>query len=439
MKNNREELIYRDEKNEFLGKKRENQNQSNLINNNTSNNFKNYISNGSKNLQNPNFQNRDKPNSTLNLKEKSNSPVIKKIQSNEYKEANSYNIPYNNNKNVQIDHSNNHNNYTYNNFNINNNKNNNQNFSSNFNYINNPNSCKTIKNYANSNPNFNRSFKNNNNYYKFDDRNNGYSRNQNFSEKGNFSNNIKNKNNRYFNDTNKNAKDDQLRISYYGLENLPIMNHKQEILNLLTTEQVIIISGTTGCGKTTQVPKFIYEKLKNDFPDIFELDQQGNKKSHRKILITQPRRIAAVSIAKRLCQELKCQLGKEVGYHVGLNPNYNQDTRIIICTTGIFLQKLINDNSIKDYAYIIIDEVHERDCDIDLLLVLLKHLIRKTPQVKLILMSATISIKLFSAYFNRASIENIRKSDIYQDLKIGNNFNFLNIIILFLKNLSFYN
>ncbi len=197
-----------------------------------------------------------------------------------------------------------------------------------------------------------------------------------------------------------------LSFSYKNLDHLPIMKYKNEILNLLELEQVIIISGSTGCGKTTQVPKFLLEKL-------IQLN------SDKKILITQPRRIAAMSIAKRLSQELNTRLGQLVGYHVGLNPYFTNESKIIICTTGIILQKLINESSLDEYAYILVDEVHERDVDIDILLVILKHLICKNSNTKLILMSATICIDLFSKYFSKESISSVFIGDMYENLKIG--------------------
>ena len=100
------------------------------------------------------------------------------------------------------------------------------------------------------------------------------------------------------------------------------MEYKDEILNLIKKERVIIISGTTGCGKTTQVPKFIYEEFRNKIHD-----------TNTKILITQPRRIAAVTIARRFSDELKCKLGGLVGYNVGLNPNFSSETKNLIFTT----------------------------------------------------------------------------------------------------------
>lgn len=176
---------------------------------------------------------------------------------------------------------------------------------------------------------------------------------------------------------------------------LPINKHKNEILRSINENQVIIIAGETGCGKTTQVPQYIYQGLKS----------KGEKVN---ILITQPRRIAAYSIAKRLSHEMKKPLGEEVGYHYGMTPVFIQGkTEILIMTTGIFLQRIVHEKKLDDFTHIILDEVHERDIDIDFVLVLVKFLLEKNSKTKLILMSATIATTLFANYFSRSSIKNI--------------------------------
>ena len=144
---------------------------------------------------------------------------------------------------------------------------------------------------------------------------------------------------------------------------LPIFSKKAEILEKINNNRVVIISGNTGCGKSTQVPQFIYET------------------SHQnKILITQPRRIAAISIANRLSFERKTKIGELIGYHVSMITNYSSQTKIFVKTTGVFLEELLHnndDNDNFDYSHIIIDEVHERDLYVDLVLVLLKNFFQK--------------------------------------------------------------
>ena len=177
---------------------------------------------------------------------------------------------------------------------------------------------------------------------------------------------------------------------------LPIYKYAEEIISAINSHQVIVIAGRTGCGKTTQVPQLIYRDAEIKKKDV-------------KILITQPRRIAAVSIAKRLAYELHKNLGDLVGYHVGMNPFYNSEkSKIIIKTTGIFLEELVHEKSnMNNYTHLILDEVHERDINIDFVLVLVKHFLSENKNIKLVLMSATISTVLFANYFSKSSIETI--------------------------------
>ena len=132
-------------------------------------------------------------------------------------------------------------------------------------------------------------------------------------------------------------------------KNLPIYSFKNEIMENIDKNRVIIISGNTGCGKSTQVPQYIYH---------------SNKKNT--ILMTQPRRIAAVSISKRLAEEMGEKVGEKIGFHVSMNPNFCKDTRILVETTGIFMEELIHKN--MDFSHIILDEVHERDIYVDLVI-----------------------------------------------------------------------
>lgn len=172
---------------------------------------------------------------------------------------------------------------------------------------------------------------------------------------------------------------------------LPICKFKEDILNRISNNQVTIIAGETGCGKTTQVPQYLYYN-------------HEARKEKVNILITQPRRIAAFSIAKRLSMEMKHSIGDLVGYHYGMAPVFSDRTQILIVTTGIFLQRLIHEKNLDEYTNLILDEVHERDMDIDFTLILVKQLLRYNNKIKLILMSATIATKLFANYFSRPSI-----------------------------------
>ena len=178
--------------------------------------------------------------------------------------------------------------------------------------------------------------------------------------------------------------------------NLPIMRYKDEIIEKIIKNQVTIIAGKTGCGKTTQVPKFIATTFPNS-----------------RIIMTQPRRIAVFSIHNRIREEVKNNL--KVGYHVGMNPNFRDETDLLIVTTGIFLQRLIHERQLNEFTHVILDEVHERDLDIDFVMILMKHVLYNNPNTKLILMSATIATTLFSNYFSRSNISNVLVRDYFKD------------------------
>ncbi|XP_038058115.1 ATP-dependent RNA helicase DHX30-like [Patiria miniata] len=171
---------------------------------------------------------------------------------------------------------------------------------------------------------------------------------------------------------------------------LPIADMRKDILDLIRDNQVIVLSGETGCGKTTQVPQYLLEEW-----------IQQDKGAHCNIVVTQPRRISAVSVAERVALERGERVGNTVGYQVRLNSKlpYNNGC-ILFCTTGILLKKLESNPSLAGISHIIVDEVHERDINTDFLLILLKNLLRDNPDLKLILMSASINAQLISSYFN---------------------------------------
>ncbi|XP_026315205.1 probable ATP-dependent RNA helicase spindle-E [Hyposmocoma kahamanoa] len=187
---------------------------------------------------------------------------------------------------------------------------------------------------------------------------------------------------------------------------LAIEEYKQEILDGIGGFSVVIIEGPTGCGKTTQVPQWI-------------LDDSYQKRKPCKIIVTQPRRIAAISIAKRVAQERGWDVGGLVGYQVGLENRTTTDTRIHYVTTGLLLQKLVAAKTMNEYTHVILDEVHERGQEMDFLLLLVKRLLYTvSPKVKVILMSATFKWRTFADYFliptidgQMASAINIVKKD----------------------------
>jgi ATP-dependent RNA helicase HrpA len=170
---------------------------------------------------------------------------------------------------------------------------------------------------------------------------------------------------------------------------LPISEKSDLIVNLLKDNQVVVIAGETGCGKTTQLPKICLTA---------GLGVRG------KIAHTQPRRVAATSVSARIASELNSPLGEFVGYSVRFADKLSDRTRIKLMTDGVLLAELQSDPFLSQYEVIIIDEAHERSLNIDFLLGFLKKLLKKRRDLKVLVTSATIDPKSFSDYFDDAPI-----------------------------------
>ncbi|XP_063702967.1 LOW QUALITY PROTEIN: probable ATP-dependent RNA helicase spindle-E [Culicoides brevitarsis] len=169
--------------------------------------------------------------------------------------------------------------------------------------------------------------------------------------------------------------------------NLPIFRFKKVIQRRIRETPVVIIKGETGCGKSTQVPQFI-------------LDDCYSRNEYCNVIVTQPRRLAAVSLAEQVSRERKCELGTLVGHHIGLDRRTSDDTRLVYCTTGVLLQKLVKTKHMGMYTHIILDEIHERDEEMEFLLIMIKRFMIFDPfSTKIILMSATIDTEEFAEYF----------------------------------------
>uniref|UniRef100_A0A8C1IR37 ATP-dependent RNA helicase TDRD9 n=1 Tax=Cyprinus carpio TaxID=7962 RepID=A0A8C1IR37_CYPCA len=176
-------------------------------------------------------------------------------------------------------------------------------------------------------------------------------------------------------------------LGSYEYPILPITKNRQELVSLIENNSVIIIRGATGSGKTTQLPQFI-------------LDHYAEKKTPCNLVVTQPRKIGATSIARWVARERKCTLGSMVGYQVGLEKMATEHTKLIYVTTGVLLQKLVSSKTLTEYSHIFIDEVHERTEELDFLLLVVRKLLRTNSRyVKVILMSATINCAEFAEYF----------------------------------------
>lgn len=177
-----------------------------------------------------------------------------------------------------------------------------------------------------------------------------------------------------------------LKIDY---PDLPVSARREEILKLISENQVVVIAGETGSGKTTQLPKMCLE-LGRGVKGLI---------GH-----TQPRRIAARSVATRIAEELKSELGETVGYKVRFNDQVSENSLVKLMTDGILLAEIQHDRYLNQYDTLIIDEAHERSLNNDFILGYLKQILHKRPDLKVIITSATIDVERFSKHFNNAPI-----------------------------------
>ncbi|KAJ2106951.1 putative ATP-dependent RNA helicase ucp12 [Coemansia sp. RSA 922] len=171
---------------------------------------------------------------------------------------------------------------------------------------------------------------------------------------------------------------------------LPAATVANTLVELIGAHRCVVVSGATGCGKTTQVPQFI-------------LDHGIQTNSPTNIICTQPRRISAVGVAGRVAEERVSVLGDTIGYAVRGESKKSNDTRLLFCTTGVLLRMIGTDPSLTHVTHVVCDEVHERSVDSDLLLVLLLQSMRLNPRLHVVLMSATAQSDLFAEYFGHNS------------------------------------
>ncbi|KTG45877.1 hypothetical protein cypCar_00039407 [Cyprinus carpio] len=168
---------------------------------------------------------------------------------------------------------------------------------------------------------------------------------------------------------------------------LPVKNFKEQIMSTIHKNPVVIIRGATGCGKTTQVPQYILDEF-----------VQAGRASECNIVVTQPRRISAVSVSERVSFERGEEVGKSCGYSVRFESVLPRPhASILFCTVGVLLRKL--ESGIRGISHVIVDEIHERDLNTDFLLVVLRDVVQAYPDVRIILMSATIDTSMFREYF----------------------------------------
>jgi ATP-dependent helicase HrpA len=180
-------------------------------------------------------------------------------------------------------------------------------------------------------------------------------------------------------------------------ESLPVSARREEIMAAMQAHQVIIVCGETGSGKTTQLPKMALALGRGQGRELGPNSKPGQRKQI--IGHTQPRRIAASSVAKRIAEELKTPLGDVVGFKVRFQDRLSKDTCVKLMTDGILLAETQNDPLLKAYDTIIIDEAHERSLNIDFLLGYLREILPRRPDLKIIVTSATIDADRFAQHF----------------------------------------
>ncbi|KAH0567480.1 ATP-dependent RNA helicase DHX8-like [Cotesia glomerata] len=172
-------------------------------------------------------------------------------------------------------------------------------------------------------------------------------------------------------------------------QHLPIFKLRDELLKAVTDNQILIVIGETGSGKTTQITQYLAE---------------AGFTARGKIGCTQPRRVSAMSVAKRVAEEFGCRLGQEVGYTIRFEDCTGPETSIKYMTDGMLLRECLMDLDLKMYSVIMLDEAHERTIHTDVLFGLLKQAVERRPDLKLIVTSATLDAVKFSQYFKEAPI-----------------------------------
>jgi ATP-dependent RNA helicase DDX35 len=186
---------------------------------------------------------------------------------------------------------------------------------------------------------------------------------------------------------------------------LPIARHRERLLYVVEKYPVTIVVGQTGSGKTTQLPQFLYHA--------------GWCSDGKAIAVTQPRRVAATSVASRVAEELGCQLGQEVGYSIRFEDVTSSATRIKFLTDGLLLREALVDPLLSRYSVIMVDEAHERSLSSDVLLGLLKKIRKRRPDLRIIVSSATIQADEFLHFFTRAEETTNGTSNNSTDQDIG--------------------
>ncbi|KAL6223386.1 hypothetical protein ACLB2K_006773 [Fragaria x ananassa] len=174
---------------------------------------------------------------------------------------------------------------------------------------------------------------------------------------------------------------------------LPVWHQKEEFFQALKKSQSLILVGETGSGKTTQIPQFVLEAV-----------VPSSDKSRKMVACTQPRRVAAMSVSRRVAEEMDVAIGEEVGYSIRFEDCSSARTVLKYLTDGMLLKEAMTDPLLERYSVIILDEAHERTLATDVLFGLLKEVLKNRPDLKLVVMSATLEAEKFQGYFNGAPL-----------------------------------
>lgn len=171
---------------------------------------------------------------------------------------------------------------------------------------------------------------------------------------------------------------------------LPVFPFREELLTAIASHQVLIIEGETGSGKTTQIPQYLFE--------------EGYTKKGMKIACTQPRRVAAMSVAARVAREMGVKLGNEVGYSIRFEDCTSERTVLRYMTDGMLLREFLSEPDLASYSVVMVDEAHERTLHTDILFGLIKDVARFRPELKVLVASATLDTARFSTFFDDAPV-----------------------------------
>lgn len=198
----------------------------------------------------------------------------------------------------------------------------------------------------------------------------------------------------------KEARDKARSLMREQRKRLPVYERKDELLQAISENQIIIVQGETGCGKTTQIPQYLHEA-----------GYTRTEMKHGEVKIvgcTQPRRVAAMSVAARVSQEVGSKLGHIVGYSIRFEDCTSEGTVIKYMTDGMLLREILDDPTLSKYSVMIVDEAHERTLHTDILLTLLKDVTRARSDFRLVISSATLDEQKFSQFFDNPPVFKIK-------------------------------